>query len=41
LLTRCSEENTGEEYFSDYKEFWGSRAPSQMPVGDEDGVTSS
>jgi hypothetical protein len=41
LLTRYLEENTGEEYFSDFDEFWGLRAPSHVPVEAEDGVTSS
>jgi hypothetical protein len=41
LAYRCSEENTGEEYFSDYEEFSGLRAPSHVPVDDEDGVASS
>jgi hypothetical protein len=38
---RCSEENPGAEYFSDYEEFWGMRSTSQMPLQDEDGVASS
>jgi hypothetical protein len=41
LLTRCSEENTGEEYFSDFDELWGLRAPSHMHVEAGDGVASS
>jgi hypothetical protein len=41
LAYPCSEEHNGEEYFSDYDEFWGLRAPSDVPVEAEDKVASS
>jgi hypothetical protein len=36
LAYRCSDENNGEEYWSDFEEFWGMRSPSHVPVDDEE-----
>jgi hypothetical protein len=41
LSYRCSEENYGGEFYDDYDEFWGSRSPSQVPLGAEDEYSSS
>jgi hypothetical protein len=36
LAYRCSDENNGEEYWSDFEEFWGMQSPSHVPVDDEE-----
>jgi hypothetical protein len=39
LAYRCSDENNGEEYWSDFEEFWGMRSPSHVPMDVEEEVT--
>jgi hypothetical protein len=39
LAYHCSDENNGEEYWSDFEEFWGMRSPSHVPVEGEEEVT--
>jgi hypothetical protein len=36
---RCSDENNGEEYCSDFEEFWGMQSPSHVPMDVEEEVT--
>jgi hypothetical protein len=39
LAYRYSDENNGEEYWSDFEEFWGMRSPSHVPADEEEEVT--